>query len=276
MLEKRRSVRVSTKTSIGDEIAHLRGLDLKGLCSRWQSVFQRPPPGHLPRHLIFATIAYRIQADRVGDLDHAPLPLFRRLPPGRGKLYAGSSVLHRRRESHAKRLCRGGRPAHADQQAGSRGAVHALLPRPATRNRNGAFRLASEFYGQVQRYAELPFWRARSASFDRPAAQPTSALVDPGNLSSCSLETCVQISRDARLVKGPCILDNQICSQQALVHPNMCRPVAFMEDVAISPLLERVASSADLGSLLANWSSLVSPYKARRIADWLLKNRILE
>src|SRR6266436_3405304 len=70
MLEKRRSVRVSTKTSIGDEIAHLRGLDLKGLRSRWQSVFQRPPPGHLPRHLIFAIIAYRIQANRVGDLDH--------------------------------------------------------------------------------------------------------------------------------------------------------------------------------------------------------------
>ena len=70
MLEKRRSGRVSTKTSIGDEIAHLRGLDLKGLRSRWQSVFQRPPPGHLPRHLLFAIIAYRIQADRLGDLDH--------------------------------------------------------------------------------------------------------------------------------------------------------------------------------------------------------------
>src|SRR5260370_15523966 len=70
MLEKRRNGRVSTKTSIEDEIAHLRGLDLKGLRSRWQSVFQRPPPGHLPRHLIFAIIAYRIQADRVGDLDH--------------------------------------------------------------------------------------------------------------------------------------------------------------------------------------------------------------
>jgi len=70
MLEKRRSGRAPTKTSIEDEIAHLRGLDLKGLRSRWQSVFQRPPPGHLPRHLIFAIIAYRIQADRVGDLDH--------------------------------------------------------------------------------------------------------------------------------------------------------------------------------------------------------------
>ena len=70
MLEKRRSVRISTKTSIENEIAHLRGLDLKGLRSRWQSVFQKPPPDHLPRHLLFAIIVYRIQADRLGDLDH--------------------------------------------------------------------------------------------------------------------------------------------------------------------------------------------------------------
>jgi hypothetical protein len=70
MLEKHRSGRISTKTSIRDEIAHLRGLDLKGLRSRWQSVFQRPPPDLLPRHLMFAIIAYRIQADRLGDLDN--------------------------------------------------------------------------------------------------------------------------------------------------------------------------------------------------------------
>src|SRR6478672_7921340 len=70
MLEKRRSGQATTKTSIGDEIAHLRSLDLKGLRSRWLSVFQKPPPDHLPRHLLFAIIAYRIQADRLGDLDH--------------------------------------------------------------------------------------------------------------------------------------------------------------------------------------------------------------
>jgi hypothetical protein len=70
MLEKRRRGRASTKTSTENEIAHLRGLDLKELRSRWHSVFQRPPPDHLPRHLVFAIIAYRIQSDRVGDLDH--------------------------------------------------------------------------------------------------------------------------------------------------------------------------------------------------------------
>jgi hypothetical protein len=70
MRKKRRNGRVSTETSVEDEIVHLRGLDLKGLRARWQSVFQRPPPDHLPRHLLFAIVAYRIQVDRFGDLDH--------------------------------------------------------------------------------------------------------------------------------------------------------------------------------------------------------------
>ena len=70
MQKQRRNGRTSTNTSVEDEIAHLRGLDLKGLRSRWQSVFQRPAPAHLTRHLLFAVIAYRLQADRFGDLDH--------------------------------------------------------------------------------------------------------------------------------------------------------------------------------------------------------------
>jgi Protein of unknown function (DUF2924) len=71
MRKKRRNGRASTKASVEDEIAHLRDLDLGGLRARWQSVFQRPAPPHLTRHLLFAVIAYRIQADRFGDLDHA-------------------------------------------------------------------------------------------------------------------------------------------------------------------------------------------------------------
>ncbi len=70
MREKRRSGRTANKLSVEDGIAHLRGLDLKGLRARWQSVLQRPAPDHLPKHLLFAIIAYCIQADRLGDLDH--------------------------------------------------------------------------------------------------------------------------------------------------------------------------------------------------------------
>jgi hypothetical protein len=82
MLEKRRSGHATTKTSIGDEIAHLRGLDLKGLRSRWLSVFQKPSPDQLPRHLLFAIIAYRIQADRLGDLDRPTKQVLERTDRG--------------------------------------------------------------------------------------------------------------------------------------------------------------------------------------------------
>ena len=53
------------------EIALLRDLDIVALRSRWHTVFGRRPPQHLPRHLLFRILAYRLQADQWGDLDGA-------------------------------------------------------------------------------------------------------------------------------------------------------------------------------------------------------------
>jgi hypothetical protein len=44
MLQKRRSGRGSTKTSIGDEIVHLRGLDLRGLRPDGKACFRDRRP----------------------------------------------------------------------------------------------------------------------------------------------------------------------------------------------------------------------------------------
>src|SRR5258708_14885552 len=81
MRKKRRNGRVTTDTSVQEDIVHLRGLDVKGLRARWHSVLQRPAPDHLPRHLLFAIIAYRIQIDRFGDLDHETRQLLDRIGP---------------------------------------------------------------------------------------------------------------------------------------------------------------------------------------------------
>src|SRR5258708_20346164 len=70
MHKKRRNGRASSRTSVEDEIAHLRGLGLAGLRARWQSMFQRPAPAHLTRYLLFAVMAYGIQADRFAELAH--------------------------------------------------------------------------------------------------------------------------------------------------------------------------------------------------------------
>ena len=69
MHETRGRRRLSRKPSIEDEIGLLRNLDLKGLRVRWQNEFGRPAPEHLTRYLLFRIIAYRLQADRLGDLD---------------------------------------------------------------------------------------------------------------------------------------------------------------------------------------------------------------
>jgi Protein of unknown function (DUF2924) len=78
MHKKRRNGRASSRTSVEDEIAHLRGLGLAGLRARCHGVFQRQAPPHLTRHLLFAVIAYRLQVDRFGDLDHATLQVLNR------------------------------------------------------------------------------------------------------------------------------------------------------------------------------------------------------
>jgi hypothetical protein len=57
------------RDSIESEIAQLRDLDIAMLRKRWQVIFGRPAPPHLPRHLLFRILAYRLQAKILGDLD---------------------------------------------------------------------------------------------------------------------------------------------------------------------------------------------------------------
>jgi hypothetical protein len=78
----------ATRRSLDDEIAHLRDLDLHGLRARWKSMFRQQPPPHLPRHLLFAVLAYRLQVDELGDLDPATARLLRQIATGGGTLGA--------------------------------------------------------------------------------------------------------------------------------------------------------------------------------------------
>jgi hypothetical protein len=77
MLETRRRRTLSRKASIEDEIAQLRDLDLKGLRVRWRNAFGKPAPEHLTRYLLFRIIAYRLQANRFGDLDPETLKVLK-------------------------------------------------------------------------------------------------------------------------------------------------------------------------------------------------------
>jgi hypothetical protein len=84
MRQTRSVAKRATRLSLDDEIAHLRDLDLHGLRARWKSTFRRQPPAHLPRHLLFAVLAYRLQADELSDLDPVTDRLLKQIAIGGG------------------------------------------------------------------------------------------------------------------------------------------------------------------------------------------------
>jgi hypothetical protein len=51
------------------EILALKELDTDGLRATWTRLFRRPAPPHLPKYLLFRVLAYRVQANALGDLD---------------------------------------------------------------------------------------------------------------------------------------------------------------------------------------------------------------
>src|SRR5918994_1404419 len=60
---------LSLTERLSAEIAGLKELDLEGLRKRWRKLFRAPAPPHLPKYLLFRILAYRIQANALGDLD---------------------------------------------------------------------------------------------------------------------------------------------------------------------------------------------------------------
>lgn len=85
MIVRKRNAQGRAKISVEDQIAHLRSLDLKGLRAHWQGAFRRPAPGHLARQLLFGILAYRMQADCFGDLDHETKKLLDRTTPNEAR-----------------------------------------------------------------------------------------------------------------------------------------------------------------------------------------------
>src|SRR5712671_3047779 len=67
------TIRISSvppdQLTLASGIAQLRELDVSTLRARWRVVFRQDAPIHLPRHLLMRVLAYRLQADRFGDLD---------------------------------------------------------------------------------------------------------------------------------------------------------------------------------------------------------------
>ncbi len=159
-------------------------------------------------------------------------------------------------------------------------AMHTLLAAPA--NGEGAIefyrarqaeavadsaRTAARIYAREDRFASEPFWSRRAA---QPADVPL-AHTERGPLPN---DRALRLAAAARIVYTPVLSGDRIRRMQALDHPRLARPVAFLGGVALAPLMRQVSDGRTAGELARCWPLDLAD--SRRVLEWLWNTGLLD
>ena len=160
-------------------------------------------------------------------------------------------------------------------------AVHTLLAD------DGDAQAAIEYYGAYQRHAverhaataaaiyaehrahgHAAFWRARRADGNgAPKPAPSRVALTTGLDALLALP--VGLAPGAALTQTPCVVGDVVERRRALTHPSLNRPVAFLGDNELGPLLDVLVEAPSLAQALERWDAALSAGRGRAIAEWL-------
>jgi len=129
-------------------------------------------------------------------------------------------------------------------------------------------RWAAGYYAEVARTNDAPFWANRAA----PALSSQDAEPAPIGVSA---STPLALSRQVEWVRVPCIDSEFVSEKDAVRHPGLEEPIAFLDGCELAPLLQRVPPSATRHALAENWSSRVPFDRALTLVDWLTARGVL-
>lgn len=128
---------------------------------------------------------------------------------------------------------------------------------------------AAEFYALHYPNRDAPFWRARAGvpSLRAPAALDTSSDLPIGR---------VRLAADASIVDQECAVGHRVRLCRAIAHPRFVRPVAYLDGVALEPLLSDLDGSSTASDLVAKWSSAVGKSVAEKMVRWFCFSGVTE
>jgi flavin-dependent dehydrogenase len=130
-------------------------------------------------------------------------------------------------------------------------------------------RIVAQFYSEASLPSSGRFWEERSILLPQTGSGNSKT-----NLAvPCGLR--LRLSDEARFVVTPRIAGNIITNARALVHPQLERPVVYLNNVEVSPLLETISQGETIAGILGAWSPHVSPREGFEIANWLYRAGIL-
>lgn len=124
---------------------------------------------------------------------------------------------------------------------------------------------ASAVYAKHQRFAGSAFWRSRRDETPVPAEPELLAL----------LGRRVRLHEQATVRAVACAIGDRVRRVPALDHADLVRPVAYLDGVALAPLLNDLWRAESLGAALERWQPAVPHETALRIAAWLCAHRII-
>jgi flavin-dependent dehydrogenase len=165
--------------------------------------------------------------------------------------------------------------------------VHTLLTKPENsaeamqfyRNRQAETvarhqNFAARFYAESRFHNTSPFWRKRAAPPPQDADEPRA--IPPLN-PVLSGELCLKLSDAATLIDTPCIAGDIITRTRALSHAGLERPVAYVNNTAIAPLLDSIPQQgATIAEIERAWLPYISSRESRGIIEWLYNTGVLK
>ena len=131
---------------------------------------------------------------------------------------------------------------------------------------------AGRAYAQHTEYAHREFWRRRRL-MDKPVGkQQLSSDADIGPL----LSRRVRLRDTAHLRPVACRVGEGVEHRRALLAPNIDRPVAFLDGIALAPLIDEIESAPSLAAALSRLGQSLPLQRGYDFVAWLNDRQLLE
>ena len=127
---------------------------------------------------------------------------------------------------------------------------------------------AGRHYSEHRRYRNEAFWRRR-------ALQPIKAPPPPSRVqTTAEAGETLQLARGVRIVRVPCAVGDRVEMREAVSHPGLSRPIAFLNGADLVPLVRELTSQASPAGPRPGEN--ISDEVRDSTASWLVRHGVLE
>jgi flavin-dependent dehydrogenase len=134
-------------------------------------------------------------------------------------------------------------------------------------------RWAAGHYGKVAERGGGPFWQSRAAGAqpEPPRTTPATQTLATHTLASAR----VALSRQVEFVDLPCIDGDFVAVKQAVRHPGLDGPLAYLGDREVAPLLHQLQAGLTPLHIARSWCDRMPFEAAITTVSWMLDRGLL-